>query len=142
MRKTLDTLIRLQRNEIDRLRAIYNTLLDRQDAQFKCLEQIADDLAAEQSYCQSKGSGSDVVTNFGSFSSRMMQKKERHERILRDLEPQVEAAQVALSEAFAEWKRYEILSERRIENERQEQLEAEQGILDENTILRYQRNLG
>ena len=139
MRKTLDTLIRLQRNEIDRLRTIHNGLLDRQDAQFQHLEQIADTLAAEQAYCQGQAS-SEEVTNFGNFSRRMLHKKDGHEQALRQLEPQIEASQRALNAAFAERKRYEILSERREEAEQQERQEAEQQFLDENTILRYQRN--
>ena len=139
MRKTLDTLIRLQRNEIDRLRMVHNALLDRQDAQFQHLEQIADSLKAEQSYCQSQASGEEM-TNFGSFSRRMMQKKDAHHRTLQELEPQIEASQLALNAAFAERKRYEILSERREEAERLEQETAAQQFLDENTILRYQRS--
>lgn len=140
MRKTLDTLIRLQRNEIDRLRAIHNVLLDRQDAQFAHLERIADSLGAEQSYCHVQGAGSENVMNFGAFSRRMMQKKEAHEQVLRDLEPRIEASQQALNAAFAARKRYEILKERRIEAEYQEAQAAEQQFLDENTILRYQRS--
>lgn len=139
MRRTLDTLIRLQRNEIDRLRIVHNALLDRQDAQFQHLEQIADSLAAEQSYCQSQASGEEM-TNFGSFSRRMMQKKDAHNKALQELEPQIESSQLALNAAFAERKRYEILSERREEAERLEQETTAQQFLDENTILRYQRS--
>ncbi|NQY81766.1 MAG: flagellar FliJ family protein [Alphaproteobacteria bacterium] len=143
MQKTLETLIHLQRTEIDRLRRQYNVLLDRQDGEFVALDGIANQLGTEQSYCR-KFDGKAVQTSenlpdFGSYSRRMMVQKAHHEETLRLLEPEIEALQIALTDAFAERKRYEIITERHEQAVRDERQQAEQQFLDENTILRYQK---
>lgn len=146
MRKTLSTLIRLQKSEIDRLRVHHNQLLDHQDSQFDAIEKIATQIGEEQKYCHSFRAKDEIpeagIPNFGNFSQRMKIRREGHEKTLEALEPQIEKSLAALTEAFAERKRYEILSEKRAHEEQEEYKTAQQQFLDENTVLRYARRLG
>ena len=145
MRKTLETLISLQKEEIDRLRQIYNALLDRQDEIQGALRaihaRIEQERAETYALMQEVATYGGKMPDFASFRSRMQQEIDRQEQSLKALAPEISQAHDALIDAFAERKRFEVLQEKRGKAYMEELNTAEQQRVDENTILRYQRIL-
>ena len=125
--KSLDTLIRLKRFQVDEKR--------RQVAQIEAMvaefERMANDLNREIAVEQERA-GIDDPGHFAypTYAKAAIQRRDNLMRSANDLKGQLEDARGALAEAFEELKKVEILEERDQNRERAAEAGREQAELD------------
>ena len=137
-KKTLQTLIRLQRTRIDALRKAHNVLLDRQDREQDAITGIAQALEAEKNLAAQDGkTAAGYIGDYAPFSQRMQIQRTEHEANLERLAPEIERSQTALIDAFADRKRFEIIEENNARREKEQYETKQQLEVDELTIVRY-----
>lgn len=133
--KSRDTLIRLKKFQVDEKR--------RQVAQLEGMiaefERMAHELD-QQILSEQDKAGIHDVTHFAypTFAKAAMVRKENLLQSAEGLRGQLEAARGALSEAFDEMKKIELLEERDRETERSVNAMREQAELDETAARQYQ----
>lgn len=138
-RRTLQTLIRLNRFEVDEKRRDLQKLLDREAEIQAAIRRLDADLKAEQSVAE--GMRDQLPgQSYGPFAAATKQRKAEELDKLADLYPEIEQARAVLADAFGTLKKYEIASANRAEAEAAEEERQETLELDELGLSTHQRN--
>jgi flagellar export protein FliJ len=138
-RKTLSTLIRLNRFEVDEKRRALQRLLDRETEIQGSIDHLDRQLEAERAVAAQPEAAS-LGLSYGAFAAATKTRKEAHREKLADLYPEIEQARAALSEAFGILKKYEIAQANRLAEEAAEQARVETLEMDELGLASHRRN--
>lgn len=137
---SLNTLARVQRWELDRLRREMNELHKLHDDLTRRDDDLADLLAREAVLANQDNGEADYAL----FAQRVNEQRESLTVSLLDVNANIEAKQEEVQEVFQEVKRYEIIEEQMLKRQLQAEARRDQTRLDEiglNSHLR-QRNSG
>jgi len=136
---TLDSLIRLNRWQLDEQRrcvAELEQLAVKLRAELARLEQ---EQAAEQAAAQRSP---EAAYGYGAYAETVIERRRKLTQSLADTDQKMAKARDALSEAFQEVKRYEIAAARRVLAQRTEQERLQQRDTDEQAGNLYRRFQG
>lgn len=129
MGKSLKSLIRLGKWNVDEKRRILAALHDREDQTIAAIEEMDRQLVAEQQVAAADALGAGLT--FGGFYDRHMHRRDALLKQLDALRQEIEVARDDLAEAYRELKTYETAEKSRLKREREEEDRKEQATLDE-----------
>lgn len=137
-RRTLETLIRLGRFEVDEKRRDLGRLLDREAEMKETIRRLDEQLREEQSVAATMR---DQLPgqSYGAFAAAVKQRKAAQLDKLAALYPEIEQARAALADAFGTLKKYEIAAANRAEAEAAEESRQETQELDELGLSAHRR---
>ncbi len=138
MKKTLATLIKLQKTYVDEQHLVLSSLqarLEEIDVAIMELEvrKVREQMAVKEDPA--------AAVTYGAFLSRAVQKSRELEKQRIIAEKAVNAARERLAELFEEQKRYEIAEEHRLAEELKEELRRERIDLDEVGRVSFERRM-
>lgn len=126
--KSIDTLIRLAKFEVDAKQRVLSALLDK-DAELEAAIAAVDaEVAAEKAYLADHP---DPAANFAAWRRRMLEKRATLVQDRQALGQVIDRARDDLAEAFESQKKYEITAENQEEEERREESRRDQEVLNE-----------
>lgn len=134
--KSLKTLIRLHRNELDEKRRHLAEMQRRLDALQQALATHDAEVEREKEMARHD---LDAAMAFPRFHKAASLRREKLVADLVEAERMVEAAREEVASAFQEVKRFEITEENRIERERRHEAQLEQVRLDEVALNQHRR---
>lgn len=138
MKKSLGTLIKLQRRELNDLRKQLN-VLERQRAQ---LMEASIKLSEElQNEIEKAVALPEMGSFFGNFSARIQKRQEEIGMIVREIDKKTHSIVQKINEVFSEVKKYEIALENLLRREAEEANRKEQIMLDDMGVDRYSRQM-
>lgn len=137
--KTLNTLIRLAKFEVDERRRAMKVLLEREDEILRAIAELDDHVRIEAEAARNEP---DFATSYGTFLRRARSERASLLEKLEELRPAIEAARDALAEAFEELKKVEITRDNRKEEIKREEERREQIELDEVGLQSHRREKG
>jgi flagellar export protein FliJ len=134
--KSLTTLIKLQKTHVDEQRQHVAKLQERLAQIEKAIRDLETQKVQEQA--AARKSAENAIT-YGAFLKAAVRRGRALEKDRQTAEAAVHVALGKLAELFEEQKRYEIAEERRIEEEKREELRRERVELDEIGGITHQR---
>ncbi len=126
--KSLNTLIRLQKQKVDQLRRQQGELERARQEFLKRLDSLAAELKKEQKLASENP---EMGGFFGDFAGRIRLRREETTMHIKKLEKQMDELAALIRTAFAEQKRYEIVRDARLKEQRAKQEKLETEMLDE-----------
>jgi flagellar export protein FliJ len=138
-RRTLKTLIRLNRFEVDEKRRDLQRLLDREAEIQAAIARLDRDLRAEQAVAAHPEAAA-VGFSYGAFAAATKERKAVELDKLAQLYPEIEKAREALAEAFGTLKKYEIADANRAAAQAAEEARQETLELDEIALAGHRNN--
>jgi flagellar export protein FliJ len=134
--KSRETLIRLQKWQVDEVRRKLADLESMRAEFEKRKTDLEATVADERRFGETSPIG---VYAYPSFARAMNDRRRKLEESIRGLEKEILTTKDALSEAFSELKKAELLEEQRVERERAEENRREQADLDDIALKAYRR---
>ncbi len=134
--KTLGTLIRMAKFEVDERRRSLSVILEREAEFHRRLAALDAEFEHERSLARANP---DLARNFGVFADRHKRRREVVENRIAAMQPAIVKARDDLADAFEAQKRYEITRDRNQEEAEAEDKRAEQAELDDLTGVRAGR---
>ncbi len=136
--KSLKTLIRMHKRELDRLRREVALIESKRDDLIGAVQRMQDELLHELATADELG---EMRGFFGNFSDAIKRRqKEVAVRIVK-LEQQIQEQQIEIQSRFAEMKKFEIAYERHLLREAQAKAKKEQQQLDEVGLRKFANNV-
>ncbi len=135
--KSLKTLLRLSRFEIDEKRRVLVALQAREDQILANIAGAEAQLLVEQRVAAEDSTGAGF--QFGAYAKAWLAHRAGLEQALTEVRRQIEQAREELAEAFRQQKTYEITQANREKREREEADRKEQSFLDEVGLNIYRR---
>ena len=135
--KTLDTLVRISRFDVDEKQRELQALLAREDAIKADIRSLDEEMRREADFSREHGEGSG--SDYGRYIIRIREKRAALTEKLADLQPEIEAARDRLADAFAEQKKYEIARDNREAEARAEEDRREDQEMDELGLNGYRK---
>jgi len=126
--KTLETLVRLAKFNVDDKRRVLAEVMAQVDAVQARIDALARSVEHERQIAFDTPA---LGPTFGQFAAKAKADREAMEQQLAALQPYVDQAREQLAEAFEEQKKYEITKDRQDENGRLELDRKDQAVLDE-----------
>ncbi len=126
--KTLQTLVRLAKFNVDDKRRVLAEVMAQVDAVQNRINALEASVEHERKVASESP---DLGPVFGQFAAKARDERTGMEKQLKALQPYVDQAREQLAEAFEEQKKYEITKERRDETERLDLDKKDQAALDE-----------
>jgi len=126
--KTLETLVRLAKFNVDDKRRVLAEVMAQVDAVHDRMETLETSVEHERRIALDSPELGPV---FGQFAAKAKAEREAMEQQLIALQPYIDQAREQLAEAFEEQKKYEITKERQDEAERLDLDKKDQAVLDE-----------
>jgi flagellar FliJ protein len=136
MKKSLETLIKLNKRKLDELRRNLADLENQKTQLLSVSAKLSEELAREldQAYRQPEMSGF-----YGDFAKRIRKRQDGISREVADLNTRITKAMEEIQDGYGELKKYEIMRERVIVREREAADRREVKILDEIAALQHIR---
>ena len=126
--KSLITLIKLQRRELDQLRRQVSALEGARDQLIEKIERLQDDLIRE---IEAASTMTDMRSFFGDFSDAIKKKQRALASKVVQFEQQIQELGIEIANRFSELKKFEIALDRHKEREKEKQTRREQIEMDE-----------
>jgi flagellar export protein FliJ len=136
MTKSLKTLIRLARWEVDEKRRVLVALQAREEQIIAAIQGAKDQLVMEQQVASADGEAGFL---YGAYANAWIRRRAEMESSLAQVREQVEVARDDLAEAFRQHKTYEITQANRDRRAREEADRKEQAVLDDIGIEIHRR---
>lgn len=139
MKNSLQTLIRLQKWKIDKERKLLVKFLEEKDKIEQNLENLIKRYKIEQGFYKENP----MIGDFGAYTKKYLNEKEYLEHLLALINKDIEKIQETILEMFKEEKTYNIVKDRRDEEEKTLELHEEQKFLDEigtNNYIKHQED--
>lgn len=127
MNKSLKTLSRIQKFNIDEQRKLLAEKMDEEAAVINNIKLLDERYEAEKIFSKDNPG----VGDFGLYTKRYLKIRRAEEERLRRIRLEIEAIRDKISEMFKEQKTFEIVDEHRAKAERRENEQKEQKMLDE-----------
>ena len=137
MTKSLNGIIRLHKWQVDEKRRQIIELEVMKEALEKKLEKLLSDLVNEQ---ENLAKSNVVDISYANYASSVMSRKENLEASITEIDVSIEEMKDELSDAFKELKKYEIVEQRALEREKEDQKKREQDRLDEISLNLHRIN--
>ncbi len=134
MTRSLTGIIRLHKWQVDEKRRQITELEVMKEELEDKLEKLTTNLAREQ---ENLTKSNVVDINYASYASSVLKRQENLEASIMEIDVSIENMKDELAEAFKELKKYEIVEQRAIEREKEDQKRAEQDRLDEVSLNQY-----
>lgn len=134
--KSLKTLIRLQKRELDMLRREIVSLQTQRQQCIDATQRLDEELLAEQ---ERAAGMPEMAVFFGSFAQAIKARQESLMMEVAKLEKQIDELAEKVAEKFGEQKKYEIIHDRKLEELAKEEQRKENAELDEISTVRYVR---
>ncbi|MDJ0686431.1 MAG: flagellar FliJ family protein [Alphaproteobacteria bacterium] len=134
--KTLGTLIRMAKFEVDERRRSLSVILEREAEFHRRLAALDAEFERERDLARASP---ELARNFGVFADRHKRRRAVVENRIAALQPAIVKARDDLAEAFETQKRYEITRDRNQEEAAAEEKRVEQAELDDLTSVRASR---
>jgi flagellar export protein FliJ len=134
--KSLNTLIRLQKQKVDELRRRQGALENKRQQLLQRLEDLADELKKEQKLASENP---EMGGFFGDFAGRIRLRREETTAEIKKVEKQMDELAAQIRAAFAEQKRYEIVRDQRLAEQRAQLEKRETEQLDETGAQAHER---
>ncbi len=136
MTKTLKSLIRLQKEEVDEKRRALAGIIARQDALIERKAALRGAMAAEHALVHMEPA---LAASYGDYVRRVLLEEGALEDMIAALEPEIDVAREAVAESFTVLKRYEIAQQRRVAAEQAAAARRAQRTLDEVALTQYRQ---
>jgi len=136
MAKSLKTLIRLAKWEVDQKRRALLALQGREDELIAHMRAAEEQLLREQAVAAADGEAGFL---YGAYAGAWLQQRAQMEDLLAELRRQIEAARDDLSEAFRQHKTLEVTQANRDKRAREEADRKEQNFLDDVGLEMHRR---
>ena len=127
-KKTIPSLIRVHKWDVDEKRQELAKLQEQQDAFIKARKKQDEELEQEKKIATKNPQQS---ITFAPYLKRYMEKKEQLEKMIEDLQKEINVARDNLAEAYRQLKVYEVLQEQHEKTEKLENDRKEQKDIDE-----------
>lgn len=127
MNKSLKTLSRIQKFQIDEQRKLMVEKMNEETAVMDNLRQMDERFAAEKAFAAQ----SPAVGDFGAYTKRYLDLRHAEEEHLQQIRAEIEAIRDKISDMFKEQKTFEIVDRQRAAAERKELEQKDQKMLDE-----------
>ena len=137
--KTVSTLIRLTKLEVDNRRRLLADLLEQDAAVDRAIDRLDAELDSER---QKARETPEYGTGFAAYAKHAASRRKALADRKAALAVDIDTARDRLAEAFEEQKKYEITAERQEEEETAEENKREQLDLDEMGLQTHNRNTG
>ena len=128
MTKSLKTLIRLARWDVDEKRRVLVAFQAREEEILATIQAAEQQLIHEQQVAAANGEAGFL---YGAFAAAWLHRRAELETTLTEVRAQIEIARDELAEAFRQHKTYEVTQANRDRREREEADRKEQAVLDE-----------
>lgn len=135
--KGLNQLIRLHRWRLDEKRQKVAELERLSEGLHQNLTDLASEVASEQ---QVAGERPEQAITYGAYAAAVIDRRERLATSLKDLENAMATALDEVSEAFREFKKYDLIKTRNERIARQREDRQQQADLDEAGLNQFRRN--
>jgi flagellar FliJ protein len=135
--RSLSTLIRVRKWELEEKRRKLNELRALQIKLAEAIAKLGEEVQSEQGVASSHN---EVTFAYGPYAAAVVERRRTLEESALDVERQIEAAMEEVAEAFAELKKYEIAQTNRRAKERSEANRREQIVLDDIAIESFRRD--
>lgn len=138
--KSLKTLIKLQKRELDQLRRQVAALEGARDNLIATIERLQDELVRE---LEAANTMMDLRGFFGDFSDAIKKKQRALASKVVQFEQQIQELAIEIGNRFSELKKYEIALEAHKKREKEKEAKKEQAEMDEMglRIFRYKDSL-
>ena len=136
MNKSLKTLGRIKKFQIDEQRKLLMEKLTKEEEIIKNI-QLLDKKFAEEKEFATNNPG---VGDFGAYTKRYLKIRQEQEDYLQKVRQEIETIRDKISDMFKEQKTFEIVDENRKKHERFEQEQKDQKMLDEIGTNAYIKN--
>ncbi len=137
MAKSLSGIIRLHKWQVDEKRRQITELEVMKEELEKKLEKLLTDLASEQ---ENLAKSNVIDINYANYASSVMSRRENLVASMTEIDVSIENMKDELADCFKELKKYEIVEQRALEREKEEQKKREQDRLDEISLNLYREN--
>ena len=127
MNKSLKTLSRIQKFQIDEQRKLMAEKMHEETAVMDNLRQMDERFAAEKAFAAQNP----AVGDFGAYTKRYLDLRHAEEEHLQQIRAEIEAIRDKISDMFKEQKTFEIVDRQRAAAERKELEQKDQKMLDE-----------
>lgn len=127
MNKSLKTLSRIQKFQIDEQRKLMVEKMNEETAVMDNLRQMDERFAAEKAFAAQNP----AVGDFGAYTKRYLDLRHAEEEHLQQIRAEIEAIRDKISDMFKEQKTFEIVDRQRAAAERKELEQKDQKMLDE-----------
>jgi flagellar protein FliJ len=134
--KGLESLIRLSDSALNERRRELNQVEEREDEIKRLLDALEEEKRREQTLSREIEAGAFA---YSGYAQGTIQRRKELERKLEALQPLLEEARVALSEAFQDLKRYEIALDLRKKADKAEEERKTTQMLDEISLNMHRR---
>ena len=127
MNKSLKTLSRIQKFQIDEQRKLMAEKMNEETAVMDNLRQMDERFAAEKAF----SAQNPAVGDFGAYIKRYLDLRHAEEEHLQQIRAEIEAIRDKISDMFKEQKTFEIVDRQRAAAEHKELEQKDQKMLDE-----------
>jgi flagellar FliJ protein len=134
--KSLTTLIRLKKREIDALKREQSALEQKREDCITALNHLADQLRAELKAAETMP---DMAQFFGNFAATIRGHQQQIDGLRLRLEREIDVVTAKIREQFSEMKKYEIALENDQKRRKNKAQKAENQAMDEIAITQYSR---
>ena len=134
--KTLKTLIKLAKQDLDEKRQELNVFLDKKDELLKQRSDLDKRLAEEQEFATDS---EEFKYAYTAFSAKIAWQQENIDNFTKALDEQIDFVSEKISEGFAELKRYEIMLDKKMRDEQKELQRKETIEMDEIGMVAHGR---
>lgn len=134
--KSLNTLIRLQKQRVDELRRSIAQLEAQKQKLIDQSKKLEEELQEEIQLAATQPA---MGGFFGDFADRIRKKREELAVAAAQIERSIQQVMETLRDAFGELKKYEIAKEQRVQREKEKRARLENAQLDEVAISQYAR---
>lgn len=134
--KTIETLIRVSKFELDEKRRVLSGHLDEEDALLEKRRKLDEELVREQ---ETAKAFPDMAITYGSFANQIIARRDKLDGQIVVKRRETELAREEVQIAFEEVKKYEITLERMKAEEAKERAKVEQEELDEMGLNAFRR---
>lgn len=135
--KSLNTLIRLQKKEIDELKRQKTLFEEKREECYQALSRLADQLQFEMKTAQQMP---DMAQFFGDFAASIKTGQEQINGLIRRTDKEIETLAQRIQERFSEMKKYEITLENYKKREKEKIAKRDAQTMDDIAINNYIRN--
>lgn len=132
--KSIQTLIRLNKKELDDMRLQLAGLRNQKDEMLNYSRIMSEELAAEQEFA---AASPEMSITFDSYRKKINERQKNIKYAVKEIDKQIEYMTDLIAQKFTEIKKYEIILEQKILAKKKKELELENKTLDEVAMTQF-----
>lgn len=135
--RSIETLIKIKKKELDEKRLEISSLETQKQEILSYSEQMAADLSAEEEFAARDPY---AAMTFDSYRNKIKERQQNIKMTVKDIDRQANVINNEMSDIFTEMKKYEIILRKKIEEEKAEEKSKEEKALNEIALNNYLQN--